>query len=396
MIRIKKGFDIPVKGQPVQEISPGAPVRSVALVADDYVGLRPAMEVREGDRVRLGQTLLTDKAHPEIRFTAPGAGTVRSVSRGAKRKLLSVEIDLDGDEQEPFPASDLASLSADQVRDQLLRSGLWTALRTRPFNRVPDPQTSPRSIFVTAMDSNPLAADPTVAIAEQAEDFVAGLHVLTRLTQGAIHVCHAAGTTVPGDGVPGVALTAFAGPHPAGLPGTHIHFLDPVHAHRMVWFIGYQDVMAFGVLLRTGQIRTERVIALAGPGVTQPASGPHPSRRVPGRRGQGQSGAGRAAGGIRFPAGRPSGLGSGELSGPVPQSDQCSAGRARARVVWLAAARLQQVLHHAHLCDGLAGWSGEGGLEHGHARRPPGHGADRSLREGHAAGPPAHAAACVR
>ena len=270
MIRIKKGLDIPVSGKPVQEISPGAEATTVAVVADDFVGLRPAMAVAEGDQVELGQTLLTDKTHPEIRFTAPGAGRVRAVNRGAKRKLLSVEIELSGDAQKQFATFDLSALKPDQARENLLQSGLWAALRTRPFNRIPDPESSPRSIFVTAMDSNPLAADPSVILAEHSEDFVSGLHVLTRLTEGAVYVCHEAGKAVPGDGVPGVALAAFAGPHPSGLPGTHIHFLDPVNAERTVWFIGYQDVIAFGVLFRTGRIWTDRVIALGGPGVEQP------------------------------------------------------------------------------------------------------------------------------
>lgn len=270
MIRITKGLDIPIKGNPVQEISPAAAVRSVAIVADDFVGLRPSMAVQDGDQVKLGQTILTDKTHPEIRFTAPGAGTVRAVNRGAKRKLLSIEIDLAGDAEEHYATHDLSKLTGEQARENLLQSGLWTALRTRPFNRVPAPDSSPRSIFVTAMDSNPLAADASVILTEQAEEFVSGLHVLRRLTEGPIHVCHEAGKSVPGDGVPGVALTAFSGPHPSGLPGTHIHFLDPVNAQRTVWFIGYQDVVAFGALFRTGRIRTERVVALAGPGVEQP------------------------------------------------------------------------------------------------------------------------------
>ncbi len=248
----------------------GAEIHSVAIVADDYVGLRPAMAVHDGDPVLLGQTLFADKTHPEIRFTAPGAGVVRAVNRGAKRKLLSVEIDLEGDAEEPFTPCDLASLSGEQVRENLLKSGLWTALRTRPFNRIPAPASTPRSIFVTAMDSNPLAADPAVILAEQSEYFISGLHVLRRLTEGAVYVCHEAGKTVPGDGVPSVAMASFAGPHPAGLAGTHIHCLDPVNAQRTVWFLGYQDVVAFGAFFRTGHIPTERVVALAGPGVEQP------------------------------------------------------------------------------------------------------------------------------
>jgi Na+-transporting NADH:ubiquinone oxidoreductase subunit A len=270
MIRIKKGLDIPVSGKPVQTISYGAEVRHVAVVAEDYVGLRPAMRVAEGDRVRLGQVLLTDKRHPEIRFTAPGSGVVRGVHRAEKRRLVSVAIELDGDDQETFPTPDTTTVGGAEVRGILTQSGLWTALRTRPYNRVPDPESEPHSIFVTAMDTNPLAADPGVILSERGDDFVLGLRILTRLTPGTVHVCHAAERAVPGGEVPGVSLHAFAGPHPAGLPGTHIHFLAPVGMQRTAWFIGYQDVIAYGALFRTGQWDTSRVIALGGPSVREP------------------------------------------------------------------------------------------------------------------------------
>lgn len=273
MIRISNGLDIPVGGKPVQEISLGAAIGSVAIVADDYVGLRPSMAVRDGDRIRLGEPILTDKTHPEICLTAPGSGVVRAVNRGAKRKLLSIVIDLeegDEDADPQFPTGGLSSLDGGQVRETLLKSGLWAALRTRPLNRLPAPDAAPRSIFVTAMDSNPLAADPAVVLAEEAEDFTFGLEILSLLTEGPVHVCHEAGKAVPGGDVSGVVMSDFAGPHPAGLPGTHIHFLDPVNAERTVWFIGYQDVIGLGFLFRTGRIRTERVVALGGPGVEQP------------------------------------------------------------------------------------------------------------------------------
>ena len=198
MIRIEKGLDIPVSGKPVQTISYGPDVRHVAVVAEDFVGLRPALKVAEGDRVRLGQVLLTDKRHPEIRFTAPGSGVVSGVHRAEKRRLVSVAIELDGDDQEAFPTHSTATVNGEEVRGTLTLSGLWTALRTRPFNRVPDPESEPHSIFVTAMDTNPLAADPGVVLSERGDDFVLGLRILTKLTQGTVHVCHAAEREFPG------------------------------------------------------------------------------------------------------------------------------------------------------------------------------------------------------
>ncbi len=270
VMKIKRGLDIPVSGRPVQQISDGARIGRVGIVADDYVGLRPAVSVRDGERVRLGQVLLTEKSCPEIQFTAPGAGVVTAVNRGEKRKLISIEIELDGDEEERFAVSGTRSMTLEQVRENLLRSGLWTSLRQRPFNTIPRPASVPGAIFVTAMDTNPLAADPLVILAEAGEDFVTGLHALTRLTEGVVYVCHEAGRPVPGQDVPRVTMAEFSGPHPAGLPGTHIHFLSPVSADRTVWFVGYQDVVAMGMLFRTGRLWAQRVVSLAGPSVRQP------------------------------------------------------------------------------------------------------------------------------
>ena len=271
MIKIKRGLDLPMTGMPTQRIEAAKPVRSVAVIGFDYNGMKPTMQVHEGDRVKLGQVLFSDKKTPGVLFTAPGAGVVKAVNRGERRVLQSVVIELDGDEQITFAsyaADQLASLAAEQVRENLQQSGLWTALRSRPYSKVPAIDATPRSIFVTAIDTHPLAADPAVVIAEYAEDFSHGLKVLSRLAK--VFLCKADGVTLPGENLADVRTEAFAGPHPAGLPGTHIHFLDPVSATRSVWQIGYQDVIAVGKLFTTGQLWVERVIALAGPVAKQP------------------------------------------------------------------------------------------------------------------------------
>lgn len=271
---VKQGLDLPLAGKPAQDIHASARVNSVALVGRDYLGLRPSMAVAEGDHVAIGDPLFSDKNDPGVKYTSPGAGTVEAINRGARRVLQSVIIRLDESEAnesiiEPVASDDLANLDADAVRSGLCRSGLWTAFRTRPFSKVPRSTTVPASIFVTAMDSNPLAADPQIILAEQAADFGHGLQLLSTLTEGAVHVCKAPGAAVPvPDGV--AQVSEFSGPHPAGLPGTHIHHLHPVGAGRTVWHIGYQDVIAIGKLFTTGKLWLERVISLAGPMVTNP------------------------------------------------------------------------------------------------------------------------------
>lgn len=278
--RIKRGLTVPIAGSPVQSIDHGRAVKRVALLGLDYPGLRPTMLVKEGDRVKRGQVLFTDKRTEGVVFPSPAAGVVAAVNRGPKRRFESVIIEIQESPEEEAQflqcesAAELAKLERTRVADNLVASGLWTALRTRPFGRVPALGTMPTSIFVTAMDSSPLAPDPAVVIASGSptnrHDFLHGQAILTRLTDGPVHLCQEPGAEIPLSEEERVVGHGFSGPHPAGLAGTHIHFLDPVQSGRTVWVIGYQDVIAFGSLFRTGRLSVERVISLAGPSVKKP------------------------------------------------------------------------------------------------------------------------------
>ena len=273
MIKIKKGLDLPIAGLPEQQIHDGPAIPFVALLGEEYVGMRPSMLVQEGDKVLKGQPLFEDKKNPGVLFTAPASGTVKAINRGERRVLQSLVIEVQGDEQvvfERFAPEDLAKLPRETVQAQLLASGLWTALRTRPFSKAPQPASVPAAIFVTAIDTNPLSADPQPIIRANREIFDAGLTLLSRLTDGKVHVCQAVGGKLGGHPAGQVAFNEFAGPHPAGLVGTHIHFLEPVSLKKMVWHLNYQDVIAIGKLFVEGEIWTERVIALAGPQVKNP------------------------------------------------------------------------------------------------------------------------------
>jgi Na+-transporting NADH:ubiquinone oxidoreductase subunit A len=273
-VQIKRGLDLPIVGAPRQEIAAGPQISSCAIIGDDFVGLKPRMLVNEGDRVQLGQPLFEDKRFEAIKYTAPAGGVVRAVNRGARRVLQSVVIQID-DSAEPVQfakcaAGDIGGLSREQVVENLLASGLWTALRTRPYSKVANPEGAPAAVFITAIDTRPLAGDPAVVIGEAAEDFANGVRILSKLTEGVTHVCHAADATLPQPSEPGIRYTGFEGPHPAGLVGTHIHFLDPVAADHAVWHIGYQDVIAVGELFRTGVLPTSRVVAISGPAAGDP------------------------------------------------------------------------------------------------------------------------------
>jgi Na+-transporting NADH:ubiquinone oxidoreductase subunit A len=271
--QISKGLDVPLRGQPEQVISPSPAITHVALLGDDYVGMKPTMVVKEGDRVKKGQVLFTDKKAAGVQHTSPAAGRVAAIHRGEKRRFVSLVVELEGDDEVEFskyPDHNLAQLDRATVVDQLVKSGLWTSLRTRPFSKTPAIDSIPHSLFITAIDTEPLSADPAVVLAAHQGDFVAGVQVLSTLTDGPTYVCRRAGSEIPGEGTSAATYHAFSGPHPSGLPGTHIHFLDPVDAHKTVWHVNYQDVVAIGHLFLTGRLSMDRVISLAGPIVARP------------------------------------------------------------------------------------------------------------------------------
>jgi Na+-transporting NADH:ubiquinone oxidoreductase subunit A len=249
----------------------------VALVAADYIGIKPTLRVQTGDRVLRGTVLLEDKRTPGVAFAAPAAGTIAAVHRGERRALRSIVIDVDPDDGPDrhvafasYMGRPVSELSADALRALLVESGLWTAFRTRPFSKVPAPDTKPRAIFVTAMDTHPHAPEVGVVLQERLDDFAAGLTAVAKLAPDRTYLCRAPGSATMVPTPAGVVVEEFAGPHPAGAPGTHIHLVDPVDQTRIAWHIGYQDVAAIGYLVVTGRLDVDRVVSLAGPGVVRP------------------------------------------------------------------------------------------------------------------------------
>ncbi len=273
--KVSKGLDIPLAGAPEQTVHAAAPVGRVALMVRDHVGLKARVLVEPGQPVRLGQPLLAHRLHAEVQFTAPASGRVEAVYRGEKRALQSVVVAVEGGGDEPHPFAAWrpgADAHRDSARALLLESGLWVAFRTRPFSRVPAPDAVPHAIFVTAMDTQPHAPDLAVALRGREGDVERGLRVLTRLTDGPVYLCRAAGATLGGaqGAIPRVQVEEFTGRHPAGTVGYHIHVLDPVHREKTVWHLGAQDVARIGHLFATGRLDPAVVVSLAGPQVLRP------------------------------------------------------------------------------------------------------------------------------
>jgi Na+-transporting NADH:ubiquinone oxidoreductase subunit A len=268
---ITNGLDLPITGIPEQKISDGNAIKSVAVLGQDFIGLKPKMMVAKGDTVKLGQPLFADKQNPGVISTSPAAGIVTAINRGAKRVLQSVVIEIKGNAEESFKkyaANKLDELTTDAVKENLLASGLWTSFKNRPYGKVPHTNSTPAAIFITAIDTRPLAADPAVIIKERKDDFTNGLKVVSKLSGGKTYLCKATGADIIG--TDDVETAEFSGVHPAGLPSTHIHFLDPTHHDKTVWHLDYQAVIAIGALFTTGKINVERVISLAGPAVKNP------------------------------------------------------------------------------------------------------------------------------
>ncbi len=269
--KLKKGLELPVQGAPDQTIQPGPEFSTVGVLGSDYLGLKPRMLVQEGDEVQRGTPLFCHKDVPDAMMVAPLTGKVVAINRGARRVLQSVVIEVSdsNDAGVDFSATGDAE-SAEGITAKLCASGLWTAFRTRPYSKMPQPGTKPSAIFVTAMDSEPLAGDAAVIIKDAGEAFAEGLKAVAKLTDGKTYLCQKDGDTLPGADVAGVEPAAFSGPHPAGLAGTHIHFLEPLAGEKLVWTIGYQDIIAIGRLMQTGHLDPNVVIALSGPGARQP------------------------------------------------------------------------------------------------------------------------------
>ncbi|MDW7772142.1 MAG: Na(+)-translocating NADH-quinone reductase subunit A [Desulfobulbaceae bacterium] len=270
---LEKGLDIPLLGAPEQVVRPGHDIFHAALIGDDYIGLKPTMLVNEGDQVKLGQPLFTDKKNEGVIFTSPGCGTVLKINRGAKRKFQSLVIALSGKSEVLFQSldgRDPDQVPAEEIRRNLIDSGMWCSFRTRPYGKIPKIEAVPSSLFVTAIETAPHAPDPFVIIAGHKDNFLLGLKVLGQLLPVPLHLCFADEIEISGLNIENLNMYTFRGPHPAGLPSTHIHFIDPVYEGKEVWHICYQDVIAIGHLFRHGRLSTERTVSLAGPGVRKP------------------------------------------------------------------------------------------------------------------------------
>ena len=265
MIKTKKGLNLPISGDPSTEVDSSTSINSIAVLGSDYVGLKPTMMVNEGDAILSGQKLFENKKNPGTFITAPSSGTVKSINRGDKRRFLSLIIELDNSLEElKFDHNNYSSSI-----DFLIDSGALSYFRTRPYNRMPEANLLPSAIFVNACDTNPLSVDPHELIKLDQDLFNKGLNFIKSIDSDIQTFCSYQNPNFD-QSIEDVRYSQFNGPHPAGLVGTHIHFLHPVGQNRSVWSISWQEVISLGYLLQNMTLRPEKFIAIGGPNVHDP------------------------------------------------------------------------------------------------------------------------------
>ena len=273
-IRLKKGLDLPISGRALYRVTKVVKPDVVALQPSDFRGLVPRLLVKEGDAVKAGTPLFADKANSAIVFSSPVSGTVESVVRGEKRKLLAVRVKADGkDESVRFDVPKEASFTKENVTKALLESGLWPCIKQRPYNVIADPGISPKSIFISAMPTAPLSADLDYTLAKDLSAVQLGFAALAKLTTGGVHVSLAADNYAGSEfhKMKGVIFHKFDGPHPAGNVGVQINRISPINKGEVVWTVDMTSVAAIGRLFKNGVYDTHRLVAVAGPAVKNPS-----------------------------------------------------------------------------------------------------------------------------
>ncbi len=271
-IKIRKGLNIRLKGKPDKILIPEEKPGRYAVKPVDFPGLFPKMRVKPGAEVKAGTCLFWDKKNEDMKFTAPVSGIVRDVVRGERRRILEVVIDAKGDDYEDFGKSDPEKMDAGDIKNKLLVSGLWPAVRQRPYHVVANPEETPKSIFISGFDTAPIAADLDYIIELMPEeDYLTGIKVLRKLTEGKVFLNLAANSSSSTlKKTPGVEINYFSGPHPAGNVGIQIHHLDPVNKGEVVWYINLQDIVSIGKLFNEGKYAPDKIVALAGSEVEKP------------------------------------------------------------------------------------------------------------------------------
>lgn len=268
VIRLRRGLDINLAGRAEKTIVALKPDGTFALRPDSFEGIKPKVLVKEGDKVKAGEALFINKAYPNVKFSSPVSGTVSLVERGDRRKLLSVRIEADKEQEFiDFGVKDIATLSGEQVVENLLEAGLFGYINQLPYAISTNPETKPKAIFVSALRDMPLAGDFEFELQGQKKDFQTGLTALSRIAKTYLGIGSEQNITVAGNDV---EVVKFSGKCPAGNVGVQVNHIDPVNKGEVVWTVDPTAVIFFGRLFNTGKVDLRRTVALAGSEATSP------------------------------------------------------------------------------------------------------------------------------
>lgn len=272
-IKIKNGLNIKLAGEAAKKLANPPLPETFAVKPSDFPGITPKLVIKEGDEVQAGSTLFYDKHNESLKFSSPVSGEIIEVVRGDKRKLLEIKILADKQiKYLPFNKANPEELNREHVIEALLNSGVWTLIRQRPFGIIANPSETPKSIFISAFESSPLAPDIDFAMQGDEKNFQSGLDALIKLTKGNVHLNVDSAKTPSAlfNNAKRVVINEFSGPHPSGNVGVQIHHIDPVNKGEVVWYINPQDVLIIGKLFTQGIFDATRVIALTGSQVNDP------------------------------------------------------------------------------------------------------------------------------
>lgn len=274
-IQIRKGHDLKIAGPPKKEVSVVKTPEFLVVEPSAIPKIKPKMLVKEGAQVKIGTPLFFDKLNPEVQFTAPGAGQITEISYGERRCIKQIVIKLDSkEESESFTShseSDITQLKRDQIQAQLLKSGLWTLIRQRPYSKIANPADTPKAIFISAASSAPFSPDTGFILDQNNEGFQSGLNILNQLTGGKIHLVipHGSDSKVL-KAAKNVEISSVSGPHPSGNIGVLVHKIDPINPGEIIWHVNPQDVQTIGQFFLSGNLPLTKTVTVAGPGIETP------------------------------------------------------------------------------------------------------------------------------
>jgi Na+-transporting NADH:ubiquinone oxidoreductase subunit A len=269
VIKLRKGLDIKLKGSAEKVLESLPAPAAVAIKPTDFPGLSPKMLVKPGHDVKAGDALFYDKYHPEVIFCAPVGGKVTSINRGERRRILEIVVEARSQMgSQEFTKANPGSLAAGQVKEQLLKSGLWPFIKRRPYGIIASPEEQPKAIFVSTFDTSPLAPDYNFVMEGQLGTFQTGIDALAKLSGKNVFLGVSDKSVFTN--IKNAEIVRFSGPHPAGNVGVQIHHISPINKGEIVWTVNPQDVLFIGRLFETGKVDFTKVIALTGSEIEKP------------------------------------------------------------------------------------------------------------------------------